>query len=680
MKDDDLKILGKLNAPSPTDAAREKAVFSAMDAFDSAETTKTFETTQGNQTGKRPTSNVNTLWRKLMNNVLKPVWNMKPATMATAAGVLLIPFAGVVAWNVMEPDMGFIPSEVPVSEGQVDLKAELRQKSDRDDARDQVAASPPAVQSERLREAEQSAAKPELLRKSKPKLRLEKTIGTLQSAESKRVRTAILPAPSPSVNKAPGFAVETDGENYTRFDDNPVKSVSNEPVSTFSIDVDTASYARVRAMLNTGNLPPKDMVRVEEMINYFDYSYPLPEDKAQPFKPTITIMQTPWNENTKLMHIGIKGFDVPVTEQPKANLVFLLDVSGSMSSPDKLPLLIKSFRLLLQKLNPTDTVSIVTYAGRAATVLEPTLASNRSAIISALENLRAGGSTGGAQGIEQAYRLAAQNFVKDGVNRVMLATDGDFNVGISDPEQLKTFIAEKRKSGIYLSVFGFGRGNYNDALMQSLAQNGNGQAAYIDTLSEAQKSLVEEAGGTLFPIATDVKIQMEFNSAKISEYRLIGYETRALKREDFNNDKIDAGDIGSGHTVTAIYELTPVGSPAVLNDPLRYGKKAKTDDSPYGEIGFLKMRYKLPGESKSKLLNTPVTMVDPASSKPAFSQDATFATAVAAFGQKLRGNLSLSDYSYEDIAELATSAKGTDKFGYRSAFIQLVRMAGSLSK
>ena len=681
MKNDDLKILGKLRAPSPTSAAREKAVFSAMEAFDSEELENNSETTQGYYSGKRHTSNVNTLWSAIMNNVLKPVWNMKPATMATAAGVLLIPFAGVVAWNVMEPEMGLVPLG---SENKYERKAEAE----------------PLLKAEPLldRESEASVAQ----EKTAPaplgvkKLRRDKLVGELAGASparnENRVRSAKPAAKSvppsgsystqssDSVSSMPVPVSPAEGEKFTKFDDNGAKAVKTSPVSTFSIDVDTASYARVRAMLNTGNLPPKDMVRVEEMVNYFNYSYPLPEDKSQPFKPTITITQTPWNEHTKLMHIGIKGFDVEVAEQPKANLVFLLDVSGSMGAPNKLPLLIKSFRLLLQKLNPTDTVSIVTYAGRAATVLKPTKVVDREAIISALENLHAGGSTGGAQGIEQAYRLAKQGFVKGGVNRVMLATDGDFNVGISDPDQLKTFIAEKRKSGIYLSVFGFGTGNYNDALMQSLAQNGNGQAAYIDTLSEAQKTLVEEAGGTLFPIATDVKIQMEFNPAKISEYRLIGYETRALEREDFNNDKVDAGDIGSGHTVTAIYELTPVGSPAVLNDPLRYGKKEKIADSPYGEIGFLKMRYKLPGESKSKLLKTPVMMLDPAISKPAFSQDATFATAVAAFGQKLRGNSSLEDFSYRDIAEMANSAKGSDKFGYRSAFIQLARMAGSLSK
>jgi len=493
------------------------------------------------------------------------------------------------------------------------------------------------------------------------------------SADNLVQREIVAPVPQP---------VEADRENYTDFDDDAVKSVSTEPVSTFSIDVDTAAYARVRRALTAGTLPPKGMVRVEEMVNYFSYDYPLPESREQPFKSTVTVIPTPWNESTQLMHIGIKGFDVPQATQPKANLVFLLDVSGSMRSPDKLPLLIKSFRLLLQKLNPDDTVSIVTYAGRSATVLEPTKAADRNKIVNVLENLRAGGSTAGAQGIEQAYRLAQQNFVEGGVNRVMLATDGDFNVGISDPEQLKDFIAEKRKSGIFLSIFGFGAGNYNDALMQSLAQNGNGTAAYIDTLLEARKVLVEEAGGTLFPIATDVKIQMEFNPAKIAEYRLIGYETRALKREDFNNDKVDAGDIGSGHTVTAIYELTPIGSEAVLNTPLRY-KKTKPETAAAmdasDEIGFLKMRYKLPGESKSKLIEMPITDAQAVDGFEKASSDTRFSIAVASFGQKLRGNDALDGWGWDAIASAAKAASGGDPFGYRNEFAQLVRLAGALA-
>ncbi len=683
MKDPDLEILSRVTAPTPNDQQREMAVSAALDAFDLTQDEINSAVAQGTGVSGRQTSVLTNVWRMIVNSTLKPIWNMKPAAMATFAGALTLPIAGVVTWNIMQPvPLGFAPQQavVPLTEQPpVEFDAETILS-------DSVIA--PAKEERR-----RNAAKAAGVSKS---IEPQPSVVLMQPAplRNKGTRLGISSNPDGSaeldsfnnVRKKQRvqtiFTLESEtssvsGERYEQFKDNRVKSVKIDPVSTFSIDVDTASYARVRAMLNSGNLPPKDMVRVEEMINYFDYAYPVPGDKSQPFKPSVTLMKTPWNEHTKLMHIGIKGYDVDRAVQPKANLVFLLDVSGSMGASDKLPLLIKSFRLLLQKLNPADMVSIVTYAGRAGTVLEPTTVSNSHEILNALESLYSGGSTGGAQGIEQAYRLAEQSFVEGGVNRVMLATDGDFNVGISDPEQLKGFIAKKRKSGIFLSVFGFGRGNYNDALMQSLAQNGNGQAAYIDTLAEAQKSLVEEAGSTLFPIANDVKIQVELNPAKIAEYRLIGYETRALNREDFNNDKIDAGEIGAGHTVTAIYELTPVGSAAVLNDALRYqkdGAAAETETS--DEIGFLKLRYKIPGEEKSKLLKTPILE---GSTNGTDVTDAGFASMVAAFGQKLRGHPALSDFSYKDIADRASEFKGKDIFGYRASFVQLVRMAGSLS-
>ncbi len=669
MNDDDLKILGKAVPPPVREGARDAAVFAAMGAFDEAQAKKESSATQENGSTERPTSITNSLWRTIMTSVFEPIWNMKPATMAAVSGVVMVPLAGVAVWNiygdvaVTEPaavtqSAKRVPANEVLSDAERSIGALVSPKPLKPEAEAPVSVSP-RKQAQRLQETQGVRVQQSFSRKEK------------RHAQSvvKDTGSALLIAPA---------LPQKSEERYTEFESNAVKSVAQQPVSTFSIDVDTASYSRVRRALLNGNLPPKDMVRVEEMINYFNYAYPLPEDKTQPFKPSITIMPTPWNEHTNLLHIGIKGYDVAPVERPKANLVFLLDVSGSMNAPDKLPLLVKSFRLLLQKLNPEDTVSIVTYAGRAATVLEPTPVSSQNKIFDALGSLSAGGSTGGAQGIERAYQLAQKSFVKGGVNRVMLATDGDFNVGISDPRHLKDFIAEKRKSGIFLSVFGFGRGNYNDALMQSLAQNGNGTAAYIDTLAEAQKTLVEEAGATLFPIATDVKIQMEFNPAKIAEYRLVGYETRALKQEDFNNDKVDAGDIGSGHSVTAIYEVTPVGSPAVLNEPLRYGeKKPATVAKPSDELGFLKMRYKLPGESKSKLLTT---AINPAPKQQTVSVDVNFATAVAAFGQKLRSNTATDAMSYADIAALATAARGEDKFGYRSAFVQLVRMAGSLAQ
>ncbi len=457
-------------------------------------------------------------------------------------------------------------------------------------------------------------------------------------------------------------------DKFTDIKANPVKLAAEEPVSTFSIDADSASYSFIRGSLAQNVLPQKDAVRVEEMINYFPYDYAGPPDRAEPFKTAVTLMPSPWNSDTKLMHIAIKGFSLNGQERPHSNLVFLLDTSGSMDEPNKLPLLRSSLKMLVDTLSPEDTVSIVTYAGSAGTVLEPTRIKDKAKILAALDNLSAGGSTAGAEGIRQAYNLAESSFDKSGINRVILATDGDFNVGISDPEELKSFVERKRETGVYLSVLGFGRGNYNDELMQTLAQNGNGNAAYIDTLNEARKVLVDEASTTLFPIAQDVKIQVEFNPQTVSEYRLIGYETRLLNREDFNNDKVDAGEIGAGHTVTAIYEVTPRGSAGALVDPLRYDTGERSQGS--GELAFVKIRYKLPGEKTSKLISEPVTAANEKS-----SSEASFAVAVAGFGQLLAGGQYTRSYSYDDVIALAQSSKGKDEFGYRAEFINLVRMA-----
>ncbi len=472
---------------------------------------------------------------------------------------------------------------------------------------------------------------------------------------------------------------EESRERFAEFATNPVRAALTDPVSTFSIDVDTASYSFVRRSLKEGFLPQADTVRVEEMVNYFPYDWQGPSDAATPFNSTVTVMPTPWNEHTKLMHVAIKGYDVALAEQPRANLVFLIDVSGSMNAPDKLPLLQSAFRLLVSKLNPEDTVSIVTYAGEAGTVLTPTRVSERAKILSAIDNLQPGGTTAGEAGIKEAYRLAQESFVKGGVNRVMLATDGDFNVGQSDDDDLKRIIEEKRKSGVFLSVFGFGRGNLNDRMMQTVAQNGNGTAAYIDTLAEAEKVLVQEASSTLFSIAKDVKIQVEFNPAAVSEYRLIGYETRVLNREDFNNDRVDAGEIGSGHSVTAIYEITPKGAPQQIDD-LRYGE-ASTDNggiSNPDEYAFVKIRYKLPDEDVSKLITTPVTRANEVASFDAADADRRFSVAVAAFGQKLRGTDQTAGLGYDKIMEIATAARGADPYGYRSEFLSLVRLASAL--
>ncbi|MFK7828312.1 MAG: von Willebrand factor type A domain-containing protein [Congregibacter sp.] len=502
-----------------------------------------------------------------------------------------------------------------------------------------------------------------------PGIAAELDFSAAQSSSSVRGRTAYEPAPSAGDQY-------TGQDDFTAFDQNPVKLVSEEPISTFSADVDTASYSFVRRMLNQGVLPQGGAVRAEEMINYFDYDYALPVDRSAPFQPSVVISDAPWAEGRKLMHIGIKGFDIPSGDKPRTNLVFLLDVSGSMNSPDKLPLVKQSMELLLSTLAPDDTVAIAVYAGAAGTVLEPTPVQEKQKILDALRSLSAGGSTAGAQGIRLAYELAESRFDEGAINRVILATDGDFNVGISNERELRSFVERKRESEVYLSVLGFGQGNYKDALMQTLAQNGNGVAAYIDTLSEAQKLLVDEATSTLFPIAGDVKLQVEFNPAVVAEYRLIGYETRQLKREDFNNDAVDAGDIGAGHSVTAVYEFTPVGSDARLIDDSRYAPAAELRDASGSEYAFLKIRYKLPGADNSKLITRPVTAADAlAMVDQRTGREAKFATAVAAFAQILKGGKHTGNYSYDDVIELAQQSKGSDPYGYRTEFIQLVRKA-----
>ncbi len=488
-------------------------------------------------------------------------------------------------------------------------------------------------------------------------------------------------APYPDYDQQHNYYQDEGRDKFQDVKENPTKLVKEEPVSTFSVDVDTSSYSFMRASLNNNVLPQKDAVRIEEMVNYFPYDYDVPKDKSEPFKANVSVFPTPWNADTKLMHIGIKGYQMEQKEKSHSNLVFLIDTSGSMNEPNKLPLLKNSFKLLLDSLRADDTVAIVTYAGSAGVALEPTKVSDKSKITNVIDRLGAGGSTAGAQGIKTAYDIAESHFDKNGVNRVILATDGDFNVGITNQEELKSFIERKRATGIFLSVLGFGRGNYNDSLMQTLAQNGNGNAAYIDNLSEARKALVEEANSTLFTIAKDVKIQVEFNPEQVAEYRLIGYETRMLNREDFNNDKVDAGDIGSGHAVTAIYEITPVGSKARLIDESRYQKSAeksdKKDKDKSDEYAFVKIRYKLPDSDTSKLITTPVDGKVEYKQISEVPVDAKFATSVAAFAQILRGDSYIKSYSYDDVINLAQSAKGEDKFGYRAEFINMVRLAKS---
>ena len=484
-------------------------------------------------------------------------------------------------------------------------------------------------------------------------------------------------APQIEITQAPILPGE--GESYAAIDDYPVKQVVEAPVSTFSIDVDTGAYANVRRFLLNGQLPPRDAVRVEEMINYFSYDYPGPTDDATPFRVTTSVERTPWNSETYLLHVGIKGYEPPRGERPPANLVFLVDVSGSMADPDKLPLLVSGMKMLADQLRDDDTVSIVVYAGAAGLVLEPTSGKDKGKIKAALDRLEAGGSTAGGEGLQLAYATAKQAMVKGGINRVILATDGDFNVGVTDVEQLKAMIEDARESDVSLTTLGFGEGNYNDALMEQIADVGNGNYGYVDSIKEAKRLLIDQLSGTIQTIAKDVKIQIEFNPAVVDEYRLIGYENRALNREDFNNDRKDAGEIGAGHTVTAIYEIALKGSKGLRVDPLRYGG-GQSDGKPdpkATEFAFLRLRYKAPDGDVSKLIETPLSVA--ALREPGEAPaDARFAAAVAAFGQKLRGGEYLGEFGFDQIAAAARDARGGDEDGYRAEFIELVEIAQAL--
>ena len=485
---------------------------------------------------------------------------------------------------------------------------------------------------------------------------------------------AARPAPPPQVSEViaqPGTPQvvtpapdPVNTERYAELPANPVKQVSEEPVSTFSIDVDTGSYANVRRMLNQGQKPPADAVRAEEFINYFDYDYPLPTDRSAPFSVTTELAAAPWDPNRRLLLVGLKGFEMPAHHLPKSNLVFLLDVSGSMNEPSKLPLLKQSLSLLVEQLDGDDSVSIVVYAGAAGMVLPPTPGNERERIIAALDALTAGGSTNGGQGITLAYALAREAYIEGGINRVILATDGDFNVGTTSTDDLKTLVEAQRVSGISLTTLGFGQGNYNDELSEQLANIGNGNHAYIDTLAEARKVLVDARTSTLFTIAKDVKIQIEFNPKQVSEYRLIGYQNRRLANEDFDNDAKDAGEIGAGHEVTALYELNL--SPA---------ETAKPSTTDFGDsLALLKLRFKQPDADTSQLLEFPVRAAQASGN----SERLRFAAAVAAFAELLRGTELAAGFDYADVSDLASSARGADPFGYRREFLELVQKAAKM--
>lgn len=496
-------------------------------------------------------------------------------------------------------------------------------------------------------------------------------LGYRQRAESARMMRA---KPQTSLVFA---QEETDRENYRQYDDNPLKLASEQPVSTFSIDVDTGAYANVRRMLMEGRLPPKSAVRAEEMINYFNYADPAPPSD-RPFAVNLQLGPTPWNADTRLLRVAIKAQQLKTDQLAPANLVFLVDVSGSMNAVDKLPLLKRSLKMLRRELDADDRVSIVVYAGASGVVLEPTAGNKTAVIEQALEQLSAGGSTNGGAGIRLAYAKAREAFIAGGINRVILATDGDFNVGTVSHDALIDLIEQQREAGIALTTLGFGRGNFNDHLMEQLADHGNGNYAYIDSLLEARKILVEQMGGTLQTLAKDVKIQIEFNPAQVREYRLIGYENRMLRREDFNNDKVDAGEVGAGHSVVALYELALAGEDGERIDPLRYAQQQATEAAQSDEIAFVKLRYKQPDQATSQLISYPVKGEDAIAKLPQTTDDYRFSAAVAAFAQHLRGGAYLKDFGLEQVLDLARNSRGKDEQGYRSDFLRVAGLAQGL--
>lgn len=683
MTEDELTALKNSKIPSPSETARQRALGLALEAYDDADK-KNAEPTQGFDLGARLRSIRN--WTKG-----KSIMDQKFPIAAALGALLLIP-----ASVYLMQSTALTPIDLARNAGGTIVTSQNTTTQDFEVAkREQVvktapintqAASEPVGRimaddiaangaGKNLRERKDGASDAHLIKPAPAQPEMSPAPQNLTVLAQKAHR---------SIGVGGLVAAPPSGDQFESFDDNKVKSVATEPVSTFSIDVDTASYAYVRRMLESGQMPNPDSVRVEELINYFSYDYDVPTSLETPFTTNITVSRSPFDTGKQIVRIGIKGYQVPLADRQPANLVFLIDTSGSMSARDKLPLLKRSFALLLDQLDARDTITIVTYAGAAGVVLEPTSATEKTKILDAIETLTPGGSTAGASGIKLAYQLAESAKTENNISRVIMATDGDFNVGISTPQELQHLIEDKRDGGVFLSILGFGTGNLNDQTMQTLTQNGNGTAYYIDSFREAQKVLVTEIGATLVPIAKDVKIQVEFNPATVAEYRLIGYETRALNREDFNNDRVDAGDVGSGHTVTALYEITPVGSKSLSVDPLRYDAKDKPPVSaptsllPTDEIGFFKLRYKLPNEDKSQLLTASINTPPVTANVTIVDDDTRFAIAVAAFGQKLRGNIQADALSYEQIKTMAGRARGQDANGYRAEFLALVDIAKSL--
>ena len=473
-----------------------------------------------------------------------------------------------------------------------------------------------------------------------------------------------------------------DTERYPDATPNPVRRVADEPVSTFSIDVDTASYANVRRFIDEGRAPPADAVRVEELINYFDYGYERPTSATQPFAITTAVTASPWGPGRQIVHVALQGYELPEAERRPLNLTFLVDVSGSMNSPDKLALAQKSMNLIIDRLRPQDMAAVTFYAEGAGTRLAPTPGDQKLRLRCAVASLYASGGTAGATGMTNAYQQAEANFARDRVNRILMFTDGDFNVGVTDNMRLEDYVAAKRETGVYLSVYGFGRGNYQDARMQTIAQAGNGVAAYVDDLGEARRLFGPAFDRGAFPIADDVKIQVEFNPARVSEYRLIGYETRLLNEADFNNDRVDAGEVGSGAAVTALYEITPVGGPSQMGErryPENRNSLGTGGGDPDGEVGFVQVRYKLPGERDSRLMQRVVANAGGVRASAQPPESTRWALAVAAFGQKLRGDPWLGDgFDWDAVLDQAQGARGEDPYGERAEFVQMVRAAQGL--
>jgi Ca-activated chloride channel homolog len=688
---DDLRSALKA-APAPDGDAKARAMALAMENFDRLQGTAPASRSSEDRQGAAPLNGVRRMFHYLTS---RPALAMTTSVAALLIGVAMIlpvadlrigsPVAPKGAPEVEKAEAPELRTQSPALAEEAVTEdapaADLGQAADSAVASSVAEAEPLVAPEPDVMPLTTEAAPPAAPAETVERKRAENALSSAPEGGAvaglvadQEMDAAVALEPAPMVASAPDVmpAPVENTEAYANEAPNPVKVTAEEPVSTFSIDVDTASYAVVRSSLTGGYLPTPDQVRIEEMVNYFPYAYAAPEGDAA-FASTISVMPTPWNPGTRLVTIGIQGALPEVAARPPLNLVFLIDTSGSMEDTNKLPLLKQSLSLMLSELRPEDQVAIVTYAGSAGEVLPPTKAADRAAILSALDNLAAGGSTAGAEGLELAYQVAEGMKADGEVSRILLATDGDFNVGVSDPEGLEAYVAKKRETGTYLSVLGFGRGNLDDAVMQSLAQNGNGTAAYVDTLSEARKVLVDQLTGALFPIADDVKIQVEWNPSQVAEYRLIGYETRALRREDFNNDAVDAGEIGAGTQVTAIYEVTAPGSEALLNDPLRYGQTSAYGDT-MGELGFLRLRWKAPGDDASTLVETPITGIEGA------SQETRFAAAIAGFGQLLQGSVYLGDWGWDQAIELAVQNRGEDPFGYRIEAVNLMRLAQSLSQ